>query len=67
MSGEDTSEITVPAYSGECYEAMVPGTSDIQERAELAVNGLTGPTDPEKDYMLILRGNEVVRIEPPGK
>ena len=42
-------------YNGEQYEVLVPDTLDIQERAELAVNGLTGPTDTEKDYMLYFR------------
>ena len=42
----------VPAYEGERYEALVPDTLDLQERAALAINGLTGPTDPEADYEL---------------
>ena len=42
----------IPPYKGQRYEAFVPDTLDIQERAALAVNGLTGPTDPEKDFML---------------
>ena len=29
---------------------MVPATFDVQERAALAVRGLTGITDAEKDY-----------------
>jgi hypothetical protein len=40
----------VPPYSGQRYEAFVPDTLDWQERAALAVNGLTGPADPEADY-----------------
>ena len=40
----------VPAYKGERYQAMVPDTLDLQERASLAVNGLTGPTDPLADF-----------------
>ena len=40
----------VPTYDGERYEAMVPDTLDLQARAAWAVNGLTGPTDPEADY-----------------
>ena len=47
----------VPPYDGERYEVPVPATLDIGERAALAVNGLTGPLDPEKDFMLyLLRG-----------
>ena len=40
----------VPAYEGDQYQAMVPDTLDLQERAALAVNCLTGATDPEADY-----------------
>ena len=43
-------DFDVPPYRGERYEAMVPDTLDLQERAALAVNGLTGPTDPLADY-----------------
>ena len=39
-----------PIYEGDRYEALVPDTLDLQERAALAVNGLIGPTDPEADY-----------------
>lgn len=48
----DIPTFDIPAYNGQRYEALVPDTLDIQERAALAVNGLTGPTDPEKDHML---------------
>ena len=44
--------IEVPAYPGARYEAMVPDTLDLAERAALAVNGLTGPLDPDADYEL---------------
>ena len=53
----------VPVYGGRRYEAMVPDTLDIQQRCALAVNGLTGPTDPEKDYLLYFRVN--FRSKPP--
>jgi len=43
-------EFTIAPYEGERYEAMVPDTLDLQERAALAVNVLTGSTDPEADY-----------------
>ncbi|RKY06227.1 MAG: hypothetical protein DRP56_07810 [Planctomycetota bacterium] len=49
---DDIPDFDVPAYKGERYEAMVPDTLDLQERAAWAVNGLTGPTDPEADYEL---------------
>ena len=54
----------IPPYQGQRYEALVPDTLDIQERATLAVNGLTGPTDPEKDYMLYF--NVDFRTDPPS-
>ncbi len=44
-----------PEYSGDRYEAMAPDTLDLQERAALAVNGLTGPTDPAADYEIYWR------------
>ena len=39
-----------PRYTGQSYEAMVPATLDIAERAWLAVNALTETTDPDYDY-----------------
>ena len=45
----------VPKLRGRRYETMVPDTLDIQKRIELAVNGLTGPTDPQKDHLLYFR------------
>ena len=48
----DIPEFQLPARNGERYEAQVPDTLDLQERAALAVNGLTGPTDPDADYEL---------------
>ena len=47
---EAAPEFEVPPYRGERYEALVPDTLDLQERAALAINGLTGPTDPAADY-----------------
>jgi hypothetical protein len=37
---------------GERYEAKVPDTLDLAERARLAINGLLGQLDPELDYEL---------------
>ena len=51
----DIPSFEAPQYPGERYEAMVPDTLDLQERATLAVNGLTGPTDPEADYEIYWR------------
>ena len=47
---DEIPEFEVPSYDGEWYEVMVPDTLDLQERAALAVNGTTEPTDPEADY-----------------
>jgi hypothetical protein len=43
-------QFEVPPYTGERYEAPVPDTLDIAERARLAINGLTEVTDPLADY-----------------
>ena len=48
----DIPEFRLPTRRGERYEALVPDTLDLQERAALAVNGLTGPTDPDADHEL---------------
>jgi hypothetical protein len=40
----------LPPYEGERYEASVPDTFDIAERANLAVNVLTEATNPLADY-----------------
>ena len=47
---EDCPPFEIPNYQGDVYEAWVPDTLDLAERADLAVNGLTGPTDPNADY-----------------
>ena len=47
---EEIPEFEVPAYEGTRYEALVPDTLDLQERAALAVNVLTRATDPDADY-----------------
>ena len=36
--------------NGERYEAIVPDTLDLAERAGLAINGLGGTLDPKSDY-----------------
>jgi hypothetical protein len=42
----------IPAYKGEHYEDLVPCTLDLAEMARLAINGLTGPADPDAGYEL---------------
>jgi parallel beta-helix repeat protein len=39
---------------GERYEAVVPDTLDLQERAKLAINGMTRCTNPEAGYATYL-------------
>lgn len=43
-------EFQLMPYHGKRYEAIVPDTLDITERASLAVNALTEPTNPLADY-----------------
>ena len=45
-------EVKMPEYPGTYYEAMVPATIDLAERAALSVNALTETLDPEYDYEL---------------
>jgi hypothetical protein len=39
-------DFAMPPYEGQRYEAVVPDTLDLAERARLAVNALTEMTDP---------------------
>jgi hypothetical protein len=41
-----------PEYQGESYEALVPATLDLAERARLAINAATGMLNPNSDYQL---------------
>jgi hypothetical protein len=45
-----TVKVDVPPYVGERYEAEVPDTLDLAERAALAINAMTGVVAPEHDY-----------------
>jgi enoyl-[acyl-carrier-protein] reductase (NADH) len=40
-TGDNTAKVEVPSYVGERYEAEVPDTLDLAERAVLAINALT--------------------------
>ena len=51
----DIGQIDLPGYEGKYYDAMAPDTLDLAERAALAINGLTGPTDPDADYEVYFR------------
>jgi len=44
-------EVPAPTYPGERYEALVPDTLDLAERAELALNGMGATLDPALDYL----------------
>jgi hypothetical protein len=46
----DIPEVNLPPCNGERYEALVPDTLDLAERASLAIHGMTEPTDPQADY-----------------
>lgn len=39
-----------PEYPGDHYEAVVPATFDLAERARLALHGITSMTNPNLDY-----------------
>lgn len=51
-AGADGPRLVVPPCAGQRYEAEVPDTLDLAERAALAINGLTRVVDPERDYEL---------------
>ena len=42
----------LPAYQGERYQAEAPDTLDLADRAALALNGIGGTTDPDRDYQM---------------
>ena len=60
---QDIPEFGMPVYKGERYEALIPDTLDLQERAALAVNVLTRATDPEADYEMYFSVD--IRRNPP--
>ena len=46
----DIPDFKPPEYPGEYYEAMVPATLDLAERARLSVNALTRMLNHNSDY-----------------
>ena len=48
----DAPTVKVKPFEGEHYEALVPDTLDLAERARLAVHGLTSDVDPKDDYFI---------------
>ena len=61
---KDIPSFDINPYGGDRYQDLIPDTLDLQERMALAVNGLTAPTDPDKDYLLYFRVN--FRSNPPS-
>ncbi|MFN8008216.1 MAG: glycoside hydrolase family 127 protein [Terriglobia bacterium] len=52
----DTAQTRSPLVpSGEYYEAAVPDSLDLAERASLAINGLAGTLDVERNYEIYFR------------
>lgn len=45
-------EFKLPQSTGESYDALVPDTLDLAERAHLSINGLTGMLNPNADEQL---------------
>ncbi len=41
-----------PNITGKRYEATIPDTLDLADRAKLALNGLGGVLDPERDHLM---------------
>ena len=52
---DTAAEFDLPCYEGERYEAIVPDTYDIHERARAVQNVMTRATDPEWDYLMYFR------------
>ena len=46
----DFPEFELPSYRGERYEAVVPDTLDLQDRARLVLHCMTEATNPSADY-----------------
>ena len=45
-------EIPLPRFEGERYEANVPDTLNLAERAELALQAITRMVEPKRDYAI---------------
>jgi hypothetical protein len=54
---EQIPSFEIPPYGGKSYEDTVPDTFDIEERAKLAIHGITSITDPNADYEIFWFGN----------
>ena len=51
MSEKKMAYVKSPVFKEERYQAEVPDTLDLAERAELALSGLSRTTDPDDGYM----------------
>ena len=45
-------DFPAPKLPGERYQAVVPDTLDLAERAALAINGIAGAIDPDLDHQM---------------
>src|ERR1700730_12062144 len=43
-------KVSVPPYKGDKYQATVPDTLDLAERARISINALTEVTNPDEDF-----------------
>ena len=48
-----TEELADNCLSGQRYKATTPDTLDLSERAEYAINAMTGMLDAKRDYEYI--------------
>src|SRR5215469_8103405 len=53
-----------PQYIGEYYDAVVPATLDLAERARLVIHGMTSMTNPHLDYEMYFIVNHM--SDPPS-
>ena len=56
MSNTGASETNLPVSCGTYYEAVVPDTLDLAERAKLGVNHFTSIINPQSDYEMFWHG-----------
>ena len=47
---QEVPEFETHSYEGERYEAMIPDTLDLEERARLVIHAMTETTDPMADH-----------------
>ncbi len=57
----DVVELRDPDYPGHYYEAIVPATLDLAERARLATHALTSMTNPKMDHEIFFTVSHMTR------